>query len=169
MDDTSDRPLAAPLVVIAGWLVPGLGYFVIGERARGLIVGITILMTFAGGMLIGGIRVIDVPGYTPQGEPKMLRIINGAPHQVMWSLRANPMNEIFNKPWYIAQTLTGPVNALATWGSIEAGEAGRRQSTSRIFDIGTLYTAVAGMLNLLVIIDAAYRATLPRHADGTAE
>jgi hypothetical protein len=26
-------------------------------------------------------------------------------------------------------------------------------------DIGTLYTAIAGMLNLLAMIDAAYRAT----------
>ena len=34
-------------------------------------------------------------------------------------------------------------------------------STARIFDIGTLYTAVAGMLNLLVIIDATYRSTRP--------
>jgi len=32
------------------------------------------------------------------------------------------------------------------------------QSHSRSWEIGTLYTAVAGMLNLLVIIDSAHRA-----------
>jgi len=152
-------------VAIAGWLVPGLGYVLIGEKRRGLIAGITILAIFIGGLLIGGIRVIDIPGYDANGVPKMMRVNQTG--QLIWSFRANPTGELFAKPWYIAQTLAGPVNALATWGSLKAGEAGHRQSTARIFDIGTLYTAVAGMLNLLIVIDAAYRATLPRptHAD----
>jgi len=33
-------------------------------------------------------------------------------------------------------------------------------SHARVSDIGILYTAVAGMLNLMAIIDASYRATL---------
>ena len=32
------------------------------------------------------------------------------------------------------------------------------EAKARLFEIGTLYTAVAGMLNLLTVIDAAHRA-----------
>jgi hypothetical protein len=39
----------------------------------------------------------------------------------------------------------------ATYHNIEA--------KARLAEIGTLYTAVAGMLNLLTIIDAAHRAS----------
>ena len=35
--------------------------------------------------------------------------------------------------------------------------AGAAKAHVRVAEIGTLYTAVAGMLNLLVIIDAAHR------------
>jgi hypothetical protein len=45
---------------------------------------------------------------------------------------------------------------------IYAGKIGPTQPAShaRVSDIGTLYTAVAGMLNLMAIIDSSYRATL---------
>jgi hypothetical protein len=36
-------------------------------------------------------------------------------------------------------------------------KAGYVLSHARVNEIGTLYTAVAGMLNLLAIIDSAYR------------
>ena len=34
------------------------------------------------------------------------------------------------------------------------------KSHSRLWEIGTLYTAVAGMLNLLAIIDSSHRAAI---------
>jgi len=147
-----------PLVALSGWLLPGLGYMLIGERTRGLIAGVTIIATFLAGILIGGIRVIDVPGFDANGQTKTIPMMGGgrAP-----ALRVSPMAEVMNKPWYIAQLLMGPTNIAATWGSLAAAAAGHKQSTARIFDIGTLYTAVAGMLNLLALIDAAHRTTHP--------
>lgn len=159
-DLAADRPyLPAPLVALAGWILPGLGYVLIGQRARGLIAGITILATFVLGLLIGGVRVVDVPGYDAKGQQLILRLPNG---QQVWALKYRFVGEVFNKPWYIAQTLVGPANIVATWGSLETARQGTPQATARIYDIGVLYTAVAGMLNLLVIIDAAYRSTKPR-------
>ena len=164
MSQSSVRHLPTPLIALAGWLVPGFGYALIGERKRAIIAGTTILLTFLLGLLIGGIRVIDVPGYGPDGAKKMVTV-NKAP---MWKLRADVVGEIMYKPWYIAQSMNGPVNLLATWGSIIAGSGEHpvKASTAMIFDIGTLYTAVAGMLNLLVIIDATYRAAHPRRDVG---
>jgi hypothetical protein len=67
------------------------------------------------------------------------------------------MPQILQKPWFIGQALAGPVtlacNYIAnTWGG------GAPWSHARVYEIGTLYTAVAGMLNLMAILDCAYRA-----------
>jgi hypothetical protein len=97
--------------------------------------------------------VIDVPGYRAPTQA-MVRGASGSAGT--WQFRQNPTGEIVNKPWYIAQVLTGPLNVVASVASVHAAERGVRPSTARTFDIGTLYTAVAGMLNLLVIMDSIY-------------
>src|SRR5579884_1992951 len=58
----------APLVGVAAWLVPGAGYALLGQWARALTVGITIIVLFVLGLLIGGIRSIEVPGYDGHGQ-----------------------------------------------------------------------------------------------------
>lgn len=153
---TPSKILPAPLVALASWLVPGLGYVLIGERARGIIAGTTIVVTFLLGLLIGGIRVIDVPGYDVANNLRPTSKTDKTP-----AIKTSFVGEVMYKPWYIAQSLAGPMNIVATVVSVRTHV---RPSTARIFDIGTLYTAIAGMLNLLVIIDSAYRATYP-HAD----
>src|SRR5882724_11904983 len=63
------RPNVPPsLVAIAGWLLPGSGYWLLGERKRGMIVGITILSLYVAGLLVAGVRVIEVPGYDRVGN-----------------------------------------------------------------------------------------------------
>lgn len=154
MTETDSRHVSAPIVAFAGWVIPGLGYYLIGQKKRSYISGIAIILTFWLGIWIGGIRVIDVPGYDQNGQPRLDR-------QGRWLLKQSFAGEVMYKPWYIAQSLNGPMNFLATWVSLDQAQKGVRMSTARIFDIGTLYTAIAGMLNLLVIIDSAYRASHP--------
>jgi hypothetical protein len=130
----------APLVALAGWCIPGAGYWLLGHRLRGMVIGITILALFIGGILIGGIRVIDVPKFTAAG---------------------NIFADVLEKPWYIGQILTGPICLIASWASRAAASDPSLQqimSHSRLNEIGTLYAAVAGMLNLLAIIDSSSRA-----------
>lgn len=122
----------SPLVALVGWLVPGAGYWLIGQRARALTVGITILILFALGLLIGGMKVVDAP-----------------------ASYSNPFNILLQKPWFVGQVLAGPITLVTA--TIGRGEA-FFMSHARANEIGTLYTAVAGMLNLLAIIDSAYRA-----------
>jgi hypothetical protein len=133
MSRYSETSVPPPIVALATWVVPGSGYWLIGERARGLTVGVTIIVLFVLGLLIGGVKVVDPP-------PNAL---------------SSPINAITQKPWFVGQILAGPITLLtASIGSSEKYFT----SHARVNEIGTLYTAVAGMLNLLAIIDAAYRA-----------
>jgi hypothetical protein len=137
------RPFSVPtaVVAIANWLLPGTGYLLLGQLARGLTIGITILALFALGIFIGGVHVVDPP------------VLTGIPAGSM-------VRTVLEKPWYIGQFLTGAIGLIcARLGPDQPA------SHARVNDIGTLYTAVAGMLNLLATIDSSYRATL-RHDRG---
>ena len=140
MPSSSSSSVPPPIVALATWIVPGSGYWLIGQRGRALTVGITIVILFILGLLIGGMRVVDMPA----------------------GLFSTPVNAVSQKPWFVGQILAGPITLIAS--SIGHDE-GYFASHSRVNEIGTLYTAVAGMLNLLAIIDAAYRAG---HNGGTS-
>lgn len=146
------------LVAIVGWLLPGAGYWLIGDLARGLIVGVTILVLFFGGILIAGMRVIDVPGYGPLGQKAILQPVENQPAK--WKLTADPLGAVMEKPWYVTQILAGPVTIICSKLSLDAADRIHPypQVKARLGEIGQLYTAVAGLLNLLAIIDAGQRA-----------
>jgi hypothetical protein len=179
--------LPPPLVALASWVLPGLGYLLIGQRKRGLVVGVAIVLLFALGLLIGGVRVLEVPGYGPGGGPlsvvqeaytnsdrqtevRVSLVENAEPRDglriVGRALRVQPLAELRQKPWSVAQVMTGPVAlggmAWSVWAADPAngqdGEPPAVPSHARVNEIGVLYTAIAGMLNLLAIIDAASRA-----------
>ena len=197
-DDDDDMP-PAPLVALAGWLVPGAGYWLLGHRARAIIVAATIITLFLAGTLIGGVRAIQVPGYGEEGGrlyvvPEKAIDTNGRevvvgrvrehragrpqPQDGVWVMShgRSALGEIGNKPWSICQVMAGPVALLGGAASVRAsrpaaietgdgvrelGEPAGALSHSRVNEIAVLYTAVAGMLNLLAIIDAAARAGRP--------
>ena len=119
------------MVGMMSWLVPGLGHIFIGERARGLTLMITITATFWTGIAIGGVRdTIDT---------RQRRL------------------------WFTAQICNGGNTLVATaWG---AGVRKRTTDAERVaapahwgsIDIGVHYTGIAGLLNILVILDAIGR------------
>ena len=176
MAANSSRRMPVAVVALASWLTPGLGYWLIGQRGRALASGITIVVLFVVGLLIGGVRLVEVPGWGDHGQKLVLRSGGrvaeqdppaeggAAAGEENWVLTSDPMYEIRNKPWFVAQVLAGPIDLAAAWGSIRASRPGPdgspigARSHSRTNELGVLYTAVAGMLNLLVIIDAAHRA-----------
>ena len=141
-DDRSNNALAAPvpLVALAGWLVPGAGYWLLGHRTRAVTIGVTVVALFLLGVLIGGVRVVEAPEISGPGSV---------------------LGKVLQKPWFLGQAMAGPLGLAAAWLSNAAAMSPAYQairSHARLSEIGTLYTAVAGMLNLLAIIDAAHRA-----------
>ena len=131
-----------PVVALAGWALPGLGYWLIGQRGRAVACGVTIILVFLAGILIAGVRVVQAPDMNAPG---------------------NTFQRILQRPWFIGQVLTGPIGISAAMISDKLANHPNPQirqieAKARLAEIGTLYTAVAGMLNLLTIIDASHRA-----------
>src|SRR2546423_9648872 len=131
MASQSSSSVPVPIVALSTWIVPGSGYWLIGQRGRALTVGITIIILFILGLLIGGVRVVDVP-------PGVL---------------SSPVNAVSQKPWFVGQILAGPLTLIAS--SIRPDE-GYFASHSRLNEIGTLYTAVAGVLEFVAVNGAGY-------------
>ena len=132
------RTVPAPFRLVAtgvlAWLVPGLGHLWIGERMRGWIILTTIGLTFWAGIVIGGVR-----GTVDPGRLWFLAQVTGGGHTIM--------------AFYLGQHSQ---RSLA--------ESGRPVATQAISsrwqgaEIGTVYTGVAGLLNVLAILDALGRA-----------
>ena len=113
------KPISLISVGLVGWLVPGGGYFLLKENIHGLIIFVTIFLTFLIGIYIGSIGVVD---------------------------------PVDSKPWYIAQIMNSPFVIML--GQITA--KGDFPVYGRAREIGQIYTSIAGLLNLLCIINAVY-------------
>jgi hypothetical protein len=120
--------------------VPGLGHIFIGDRIRGIICMAAIVLTFWTGIAIGGVRgTVD-------------------PHE--------------RSLWFIAQLCTGANAGVAYMirekpssgdGKVDRASAPSSWVSS---EIGVHYTGVAGLLNILVILDAMARAERNRANHG---
>ena len=145
-----------PVVAICAWLVPGLGHALIGERRRAWTCGLTLLALFTAGLFIGGIDVVDrrenTLWFAGQALLGPVAFLTDAVHD---HLDARRMQQIAD--FEREHELTAG-EGLA--GSLRAGVTlAYRSSIGRPHEIGALYCAVAGAMNLLVILDAVARAT----------
>lgn len=133
---TPDQGIRLIIVGLAAWVVPGAGHWLIREHKRAVIIFITITLLFASGLFIGSIGVVDRTG---------------------------------SSPWYIGQMLFSPATGII--GEVvenskeqQTDNAGniipktRYESFGRPCDTGQIYTGVAGLLNLLCVLNAMYMA-----------
>lgn len=166
MSDPSPAPSDTPpwpLTALAAWLLPGLGHFIIGYRRRGLILGVTLLTLFGAGLLIGGVRVVDRERETLWFAGQSLigpvapvidlyrRALEGQlSHQVDEHADAvrRELGEYADNDRVLLHMLeeSEPVPAY-------------RRSLGRVNELGTLYCTLAGVLNLLVILDVIGRSS----------
>lgn len=125
-------PWRMPASGVLTWLLPGLGHIYIGDHRRGVVLLVTMAVTFWSGVAIGGVR----------------RTVDPAEHKV-WFLAQVCVGGHTLSAWALniatraAPTDDGVPPYMGHWLSA---------------DIGVHYTGVAGLLNLLVIFDAIARA-----------
>ena len=116
-----------PLAGFLAWLVPGLGHIYVGERARGVVLFVAIAATFWTGVAVGGVQ--------------------------------DTVNRDKRKLWYVAQLCAGGHTLGAT--VLQRASAPPRTGAKVAYagsylaaEVGVHYTGVAGLLNVLVILDA---------------
>lgn len=105
----SNRPLLLMIVGLAGWLVPGGGYFLLGWRKQAAIVSITIVATFCLGLYVGSIGVID-----PVGGKLwyVLQIMFSPVVAVLGYITAGGGFAVFGRPGEIGQIYTSIAGLL---------------------------------------------------------
>ena len=87
MADPARTSWSPPLVAFAAWLLPGGGYLLIGQRARGVVVGVTIL-------LLSALRLLwrlrhpppPLPSHAAATMPRWQRTGYRASHALMYLL-----------------------------------------------------------------------------------
>lgn len=126
-----------PLAGLLAWAVPGLGHIFLGHRGRGLVFLVTITATFWSGVAIGGVR-----GTVDPDERSL---------------------------WFVAQLCTGGNTAVAYLfnKAVTPANPGHARTAAKYVppfwvaaEVGVHYTGVAGLLNLLVVLDALALAEL---------
>lgn len=141
-----------PLPMLGAVVFPGLGHVLAGEVKRGIFIAAGVLGLFFGGMFIGGIDVID------SREDRV---------------------------WFFGQALVGPLAFGVDWAhqnkfkvtdpatkavrsadpdegrdakgfAVKGGKPPNEKSIGKVNELGTLFATIAGMLNLIVILDAGF-------------
>jgi hypothetical protein len=97
------------LVALAGWIVPGGGYFLIKEISRGLIVFLTISLVFFAGIYIGSIGIIDWVGSFPWF---LLQMANSPLVAIIGTFTAGGAYPVYGRPCEIGQIYTGTTGWL---------------------------------------------------------
>jgi hypothetical protein len=115
-------------------LLPGAGHLFIGERVRGIILIVVITLTFWTGVAIGGVK--------------------------------NTVNPEQRWLWFLGQICAGghTLATLAISHNIPSPPPGletTRIAYGREEEISVVYTAICGMLNILIIFDVLVRAEHP--------
>ena len=115
--------------IFASWLIPGFGFFIKGERRRGLAIFVLFTLTFAIGLLLKGTVVFPV--WTPGKEG--FNIIN--------------ILTFFHQLGYGSLSILCLLSHYTGW-KVFSGE-----QSFAFFDLATYYLIVAGGLNYLMLFN----------------
>jgi hypothetical protein len=160
-----DHPLEIELkepwiAALLAWALPGMGHMYQGRTGKGLLFFICVMGTFLFGLWLGGGKVVyassvgDEPwrwqyycqlGVGAPALPALLqreRKEDGKP-ALFNGFMAPPSNTLVELPDDSGGVSTQP-NELAAW-TVEMHPR---------YELGTVYTVIAGLLNVLVICDA---------------
>jgi len=126
---------APPLLLVAAWLVPGLGHWLLGKRDRALVFGLVVLAAFVTGVLVDGEL-----GTPRSGNPfSWLATFACAGNGVLYLVRllwVNGLGGIFSNAFPL-------------------GLAGGGDPMAVGFSYGNTFLYTAGLMNLLAVLDVS--------------
>lgn len=158
-----------PTALIAAIALPGLGHIVRKEITRGIAAGVAILTMFFGGLFIGGIDVVDSKEdriwYFGQILVGPIAFAADSIHQSRFKVIDPSSGQLRSaRPGEMRDPNTGRV-------ALNASPSNTRpvvKSIGRANELGTLICTLAGMLNLIVILDAGFPSIRPGKPSRTA-
>jgi len=114
------KPKTAFLFVVAlsAWMIPGGGYYLLGEKKRATVVFAAIVLTFCIGIYVGSIGVIDPVGAVHWYLAQML---NSPLVAVLGYVSASGAYPVYGKPSEIGQiytSISGLLNLLCIVNSV---------------------------------------------------
>jgi hypothetical protein len=132
-------------------IFPGAGHFFLGERQRAALIAAGVLGLFFGGVLIGGIDVIDrkEDPIWFLGQALVGPVAFGVDHIHQTRFKVSDQGRL--------RTARPDESRDARGNAVHAGPGQRppnSKSLGRMNELGTLFATLAGMLNLIAIIDA---------------
>ena len=160
-----DEPLEIELkqpwiAALLAWLLPGMGHLYQGRTGKGLLFFFCVFGTFLFGLAIGQRKVVyaSSPGDEPWRWQYYCQLGVGLPALPALVQRGradappHPLLGDFMKP---------PSKAPQTWIDDSGNETTQPNELAKWtvemhprYEIGTVYTVIAGLLNILVICDA---------------
>ena len=162
-DSRSNEPLEIELkqpwlAAVLAWVLPGMGHLYQGRTGKGLLFFVCIMGTFLFGLWIGGGKVVyaSSPGEEPWRWQYYCQLGVGGP-ALPALLKRTPVEQRREDAGIMAPPAHVPVRVRDSSGNeaiqpneLEAWTVERHPG----FELGTVYTVVAGLLNVLVICDA---------------
>jgi TM2 domain-containing membrane protein YozV len=166
--ESNEKPMPAPtqvnlkdpvLAAFLAWLIPGAGHFYQGRHAKGVLFLVCILGTFLFGLILGRGQCVYA-----QWEPASMRRYSylcqlGAGLPALPALvgayrskSGNPDETLpfLSKRWYMPPRFTQDPMGGISYNELDEWYA----KYSRDFELGTVFTMIAGLLNILAIYDA---------------
>jgi hypothetical protein len=122
------------MLLVAAWLVPGLGHWILGRRARAAVFGAVVLCAFTTGVLLSGELGTPKPDNPFSWLSTFACFGNGILYlvRIVW---INGLGEIFN--------------------GFPFGVAGGGSSSAAGFAYGNTFLYTGGLMNLLAVLDAS--------------
>lgn len=161
----SNQPLEVELkepwlAALLAWLVPGLGHIYQGRTGKGILFFVCVFGTFVFGLMLGEGKVVyaSLPGQEPWRWQYYCQLGVGLPAMPAL-LQRRLMSEDKEPRWdgFMAPPRPEPQRWKDDSGrvSTQPNELAKwTVAMHPMFEVGTVYTVIAGLLNVLVICDA---------------
>jgi len=171
-----------PVAGVAAWVLPGLGHVLLGQPRRAAAVAVGVLGLFFGGLLVGGIDTVD------SREDRLWFYVHALTGPVAFG--ADWLNQNRFKAWVLEPTGGGrplevfrsshadevrvdaPQNGQMPWPVLQrspqwgdddrfTGPRGAGKSIGKVNEVALLMCALAGMMNVVALLDAAFNRRRP--------
>lgn len=138
-EDAEESPLALTAGLL-GWIWPGLGHLKNGDGRRGRLVMLGVVGLFLMGVLVGGVDCVDRKEdglwFVAQAGTGPIALVTDAANTYL--LKGGRVGEML--PLTLPNGSVSQVNSFRGVGAVN--------------DVGTLFTAMAGLMNVVALLDA---------------